>query len=75
MNKQRRNSIKNAVDKLILAKELIEDIKSEEENAFENMPENLQCSMRGEESEEAIDTLEEVVDQLNEIIDNLDDIC
>lgn len=47
----------------------IEDILWEEENAYDNMPENLQCSMRGEESSDAIDSLQEAVDTLDEAID------
>ena len=38
------------------------------------MPENLQSSLRGEESEEAIDILTDAVDDLSEIIDKLYDI-
>lgn len=48
---------------------MLEDIKSEEEDAFDNMPENLQSSVRGMESEEAIDMLEEALGYLEEILD------
>ena len=49
--------------------EQLEEIKSEEEDAFYNMPENLQSSIRGMESEEAIDMLEEALGYLEEILD------
>lgn len=71
MNKQRRNKIKNNINALEIIKSNLEDILSEEEDYFNNMPENLQGSMRGEDSEEAIDALTEAIDLINECIDNL----
>lgn len=58
-------------------KDEIEDILYEEEDAYDNMPENLQYSMRGEESSDAIDSLQEAVDALDEatdIFNELDDL-
>ena len=52
---------------------MLEDIKNDEEDAFFNMPENLQGSMRGMESEEAIDSLEEAIEYLEDLIDVEDD--
>lgn len=74
MNKQRRKNIKNNIDALGVIKNNLEDILAEEEDYFNNMPENLQGSIRGEESEEAIDTLTEMIDAIEECIDNLDGI-
>ena len=71
MNKQRRKLIKNNIDSLEIIKSNIEDILSDEEFYFDNMPENLQGSMRGEDSQNAIDILGEVVDELEAIIDSL----
>lgn len=65
---------------LIKYKAAVEEVKSELENiyydesdAFDNMPEGLQSSMRGEESEEAIDALEDAIDCLNECLSLLED--
>ena len=74
MNKQRRKNIKNNIDALGVIKNNLEDILAEEEDYFNNIPENLQGSIRGEESEEAIDTLTEMIDAIEECIDNLDSI-
>lgn len=74
MNKQRRKNIKNNIDALGIIKNNLEDILAEEEDYFNNMPENLQGSIRGEESEEAIDILTEMIDAIEECIDNLDGI-
>lgn len=83
MNKLRRKRIAVAIDNLerITNYDLIESIKSEiedilweENDAYDNMPENLQYSIRGEESSEAIDNLQEAVDLLEEAIDIINDI-
>lgn len=82
MNKSRRkriaaviNTLENAgYDIIESARDEIEDILWEEEDAYDNMPENLQCSMRGEESSEAIDNLQEAVDKLEEAIEVLEEI-
>lgn len=61
MNKDRRKRIQNAC-------EILKDVLSEEEMYFDNMPENLQGSDRGMQSEDAIDILTGVVDSLEEIM-------
>lgn len=45
----------------------LDDIKNEEEEAFENMPEGLQYSARGMDSETAIDNLDEALSYLEEL--------
>lgn len=83
MNKSRRKRIASVIDTLENiteydliepAKSEIEDILFEEEDAYDNMPENLQYSMRGEESSDAIDSLQEAVDSLEEAIDTLNEL-
>ena len=87
MNKSRRKRIAvairdlekttkhNFIDSYIdFIKDEIEDILWEENDAYDNIPENLQYSIRGEESSEAIDNLQEAVDLLEEAIDIINDI-
>ena len=74
MNKQRRQSIEIEITGLERIKSKLEDILAEEEYTFENMPENLQGSLRGEKSEESIDILTEAIDSLDSIIDSLKEI-
>ena len=52
----------------------LRSVLSEEETAFENIPENLQCSIRGEESEESIDYMNEAIDSLENAIEQLREI-
>lgn len=74
MNKQRRIDLKDAIRCMESAKYIIKDVKSKEEDAFDNLPENLQCSNRGCDMEENIDEMDEVLDKLDDIIDQVNDI-
>lgn len=74
MNKQRRKLIYVNVKLLESIKNELENILSDEEICFDNMPENLQGSIRGEESEAAIDLLVESIDNLEEAISSLSEI-
>lgn len=71
MNRLRRQNIKELTEQLNYNLEKLNMIKDEEEDAYNNMPENLQCSIRGEDSENAIDILSDCIDQLENIIDDL----
>lgn len=71
MNKQRRAKLDEAHSKMLEAYYIIEEVKSEEEEAFDNMPENLQGSERGEQMEECIGTLEEIYDGIDEYMSEL----
>lgn len=74
MNKERRMKISNTIKKIEQVKEELQEILNEEESVFDNMPENLQSSMRGEESEEAINCMSEAIDALDNAIEQLEEI-
>ena len=74
MNKERRMKILNIIKEIEMVKDKLQDVLNEEESVFDNMPENLQCSMRGEESEESIDYMNEAVDALDSAIEQLEEI-
>ena len=74
MNKQRRKLINDNIKLLETAKNNLVIVLYDEENYFDNMPENLQGSLRGEESEEAIDVITEAIELLENCIDNLNEI-
>ena len=76
MNKNRRNELMGWVRKAEEwaahgeeLKDELENICSEEEDYFANMPENLQGSMRGMDSEEAIDKMNEAIESMSNAID------
>ena len=73
MNKERRRRIKESVESLRVILAEVEAIKDDEEWAFDNMPEGLQNSMRGENSQEAIEYLEDATDKIDKAIDCLED--
>ena len=57
------------------AKEIIEEVKEEEQEAFDNMPESLQGSERGEEMEGFIGDLENAADDLDSFSDVIAEIA
>ncbi len=74
MNKARRKELAKAVELIERAREIIEVVKDEEQDAFDNLPESLQASERGERMEEFISALEDFLDEVDtddlvEIID------
>ena len=81
MKNKRRKRIdilkRNLMEEKESLKELSSELSlilSEEEDAFDNMPEGLQSSYRGMCSEDAIDTLSEADEKLDEVISLLGDI-
>jgi hypothetical protein len=51
---------------------VLEEVRDEEQDAYDNMPEGLQYSERGDMMQEAIDSLDEAVDAVDEVISNLE---
>ena len=87
MNAQRRKTLKTIVGRLesmerirqLILDELSE-VMDEEMSAYDNMPESLQESERGEKMLEYFDIMESVHDDLdcldlNSLMDGLRDIC
>jgi uncharacterized coiled-coil DUF342 family protein len=71
MEKVEEASIKGWMDNF---EQDIEDIKSEEEEYRDNLPEALQSSEKGERADSAISALEEAADKLTEVKEKLDDL-
>ena len=74
MNQDRRKKIQSGIALLENAKTILQNVLDDEQYAFDNMPENLQGSMRGMESEEAIDLISEAIEKLEESTEILDNI-
>ena len=72
MNKQRRSSIKRAIELLDNVRGIIQDAQDEEQEAFNNMPESLQESERCSAMEDAIDSMEDAIDSIEEAKEYLD---
>lgn len=71
MNKSRRKEIEKITVKLIELRDLLEQVKDEEAEAFSKLPESIKYSA---ESEEYFCTLDEVYDNLDDAVDQLMDI-
>ena len=74
MNNKRRLNLSGVVDLLNQAIDRLEDISSEESEAFDNLPESFQNSERGESMENVISILDDSVEQLNEAVTSLEEI-
>ena len=74
MNKQRRTEIESVQRDIGIVKKNLQKILDEEQETFDNMPEGLQSSERGMNSENAIDIMEETMEILDNAINNLGDI-
>lgn len=73
MNNARRKQLQRIQDELRDIYERLDILCDEEWEAYDNMPESLQDTERGEKSQNAIDTLESVRDQVLEAADELDE--
>lgn len=75
MNKDRRKQLQEALEKLEEARYIIESVCAEEQEAFDNMPESLQASDRGQRMEESISQLESADSDIEGILEVLNEIC
>ena len=73
MNKDRRKAIDEAIRQIELAraaldeaKSMIEDIRDEEQEFYDNMPESFQDGDKGQNAQTAIDALEEAISSIEE---------
>ena len=76
MNKNRRKELMEWVKKAENwaaqgeeLKDVLENICSDEQDYFDNMPENLQGSQRGMDAEEAIDAMNEAIESMGNAIE------
>lgn len=66
MNKQRRIRVKEALELIDRARGILKEVRDEEQESFDNLPEGLQEGEKGERMQENIDALEEFLDNLEE---------
>lgn len=66
MNKQRRKELEKAHELISEAMEIIEEVKEEEYSAFENLPDSLQQSERGERMYGYYETMDELSSELED---------
>lgn len=74
MNKARRKQLEKVVEVLTAQMEELETIKDEEQEAFDNLPEGIQCTDRGETMEENVDELDSIITDLENVIDSINEV-
>ena len=74
MNNQRRKEIAKAVAMLDDVYDILDDVNCDENDAYDNMPENLQDGDRAFNMQDNIDKLDNACSSINEIIDSLNEI-
>lgn len=74
MNKQRRKWLEDIVGKLDEQKNELSSLIDEEQGAYDNMPESLQDSERGEAMSDTLDALQTEMDNLEDVTQNLQEI-
>lgn len=68
MNKIRRKELDNLVEQLVSIREILDNLKDDEQDYMDNMPENLQSSERYEKAENAVSDMELALDSIDEVI-------
>lgn len=73
MNAQRRKEIAKAIALIEDAIAILDSVAEEEREAYDNLPESLQYSERGERMEECAEAIENVSSELTDQIYSLND--
>lgn len=73
MNKERRQQLYDATTLLDDAIAAIQDVRAEEEEAFDNLPEGLQGSQTGYNMQLAMEKLEDFENCIESIKDEIED--
>lgn len=73
MNKARRVTLRNAAEYINQAKILIDRVKDQEELSYDNLPDGIIDSERGEKMEHAIDLLDEAAEDLDSALIKIDE--
>lgn len=74
MNKNRRQQLREWIERVNVIKYQLELILSDEEMYFDMMPENLQGGINGMNSEESMDKMNEAIELIEEVIELIEEI-
>lgn len=75
MNKQRRKRLQAICEQLENLFLDLEQIQEEEQEAYDNLPESIQDSERGEQMYEYADNLGDYANDMQDILDNISEIA
>lgn len=71
MNNTRRKALRELIDRIEGAKMEIEEIKTEEEEYYNNMPEAFQDGEKGDRAQTVIEYLDEAMTAADNVVENL----
>ena len=71
MNKERKGQLKDVISALNELKDDLEEIRNAEQMYFDDMPENLQTSEKGEISSNAIDIMNTTLEGVEAVISDI----
>lgn len=74
MNTARRKQLKQAAELLSQAQAIIESVRDDERYEYDNMPESLQYSERGERMYENVAALNTMLEDIAGLFDNIDEL-
>jgi uncharacterized FlaG/YvyC family protein len=74
MNNARRKQIASIKTEIEEKLSLLQELQEEEQDYFDNMPENLQYSERGEKAEQAADDLQNIIDEIQSQLEELETV-
>lgn len=74
MNTERRKRLTDAIAYINRAVRIIEDVRDDEQDSFDNLPESLQSGDRGMLMEECIQGMDEVLEELDSCISDIEDV-
>jgi hypothetical protein len=74
MNKARRKWLEDIYNRLEVLKDELENISAEEQDAYDNLPEGIQDSERGDVMEENVSDIDDAASSIEEIMDTIQDI-
>lgn len=74
MNKERRALLRKAADMVYEAKVMVARANDDEENAYDNLPDGIRDSDRGDTMQETIDQLDSIIEELDNAYDQIREI-
>lgn len=72
MNKERREELADVSQLLQEAMDRLDEIRGEEQDAFDNLPDNFQCGPAGDAMQNAIDMMDSWEARVNDIMEVID---
>lgn len=74
MNKKQRKELEKLIESMNDYVVQLEEMRDEEQEKFDNLPKSIQDSERGEEWQNAIDSMDQAIDYINDGIAELEEV-